>query len=114
MADAVRLRDLEPQFLKIEDPKTHRYVDRLGEADAVRFLCPKCFAANGGNVGTHGVICWRPHVPQDVTPNPGRWEMQGTGYDDLTLVAGSSSVLLTGGCAAHFYVRNGAIEMCET
>ena len=32
-------------------------VDALTEADGVWFLCPKCFAANGGAVGTHAVIC---------------------------------------------------------
>jgi hypothetical protein len=31
---------------------------------------------------------------------------------DITLVAGSSSVLLTGGCQAHFFVRGGQIEGC--
>lgn len=84
-------------------------VDALAEADGVLFLCPKCFEANGGEVGTHSVICWRPRVPPDVCPRPGRWEFHGTGLGDLTLVAGSSSVLLQAGCAAHFCVRAGAI-----
>ena len=84
-------------------------VDRIAEADGVTFLCPVCFVANGGSVGTHSVCCWRPRVPQTVKPVPGRWEFQGTGIDDLTLVAGSSSVLLQGPCGAHFFVRNGAI-----
>lgn len=76
------------------------------------FLCPKCFAANGGNVGTHSCICWRPCVPQTEDPKPGRWEFEGSGLSDLTLVAGSSSVLLQGGCDAHFFVRAGEIVMC--
>lgn len=88
----------------------HHVVATLEEADGVQFLCPKCFAANNGPVGTHSVICWRPRVPPDVLPNPGRWEFQGTGLGDLTLVAGSSSILLTAGCKAHFFVRNGGIE----
>ena len=25
---------------------------------ALGILCPKCFAENGGPVGTHSVICW--------------------------------------------------------
>ena len=86
-------------------------VDALTEADGVWFLCPKCFAANGGAVGTHAVICWFVgSVPDDVDPKPGRWTPTGTGLNDLTFVpsAGRShSVLLTGGCEAHFFVTHG-------
>ena len=91
----------------------YRVVDRIEDADGVEFLCPKCFKINGGRVGTHAVICWRPRVPADVDPKPGRWEFLGTNLDDLTLVAGSSSILLPAGedgCGAHFFVRSGAIE----
>jgi hypothetical protein len=124
----VRLRELEPQFARREirpcspgpdcsvvSPHTeHEYwvpVDAIAEADGVQFLCPKCFIANGGDVGTHSIMCWRPRVPADVDPKPGRWELDGTGLDDLTLRAGSSSILLSGpGCGAHFFIRNGSIE----
>ncbi len=86
-------------------------VDTLAEADGVWFLCPKCFAANGGSVGTHVVICWFVgKVPDDIDPKPGRWTPTGTGLHDLTFVpsAGrSNSVLLTGGCAWHGFVANG-------
>lgn len=108
----MRLRDLDAQFLKRLEPTRFRNVDSLAEADGIRFLCPKCFAAKAGPSGVHSIICWSPAVPQDTSPKPGRWEMRGTGIDDLTLVAGSSSVLLTGGCAAHFYVRDGATIDC--
>lgn len=108
----MKLRELEGQFVKITIPnREHRYVDTIAEADGVQFQCPKCWTTNGGPIGTHYVLCWRPRVPQSEPPTPGRWEMQGTGLDDLTLVAGSSSVAIVGGCAAHFFVRNGAIEM---
>ena len=86
-------------------------VDTLAEADGVWFLCPKCFAQNGGPVGTHAVICWFVgKVPDDTDPKPGRWTPTGAGLHDLTFVpsAGRShSVLLTSGCAAHFFVANG-------
>lgn len=108
----MKLADLEARFIKIEDERTHRYVDTLPEADGVMFLCPTCFAANGGSVGTHSMICWRPRVGQEHSPRPGRWEFEGSGLADLTLVAGSSSVLLNGGCNAHFFVRSGAIVQC--
>lgn len=108
----MRLIDLEPMFLRREAANQFREVATLAEADGIRFLCPKCFAANKGSVGTHSIICWSLSVPQDTRPTPGRWALQGTGFEDLTLVAGSSSVALTGGCAAHFFVRSGQIIDC--
>jgi hypothetical protein len=109
----VRLADLEPQFLRVEEAgRVLRHVDTLAEAEGIMFLCPVCFAKNAGRVGTHAVICWRPSVPQYVLPGPGRWEFEGTGYEDLTLRAGSSSVLLNGGCKAHFFVTDGQIRLC--
>lgn len=75
------------------------------------FLCPLCFTRNSGPIGTHIVICWQPDkVPADATPGPGRWKFQGTSLDDLTLIANSSSILLTSGCEWHGYVRNGNVE----
>jgi hypothetical protein len=106
----MKLSDLEPRFLQIVDERHNQFVERIEQADGVMFLCPKCF--NGSPVGVHYVICWRPHVGQEHPPTPGRWEFRGTGMENLSLVAGSSSVLLTAGCRAHFYVRQGEIEMC--
>jgi hypothetical protein len=108
----VNLRDLNARFLKRDDSHHFHFVETLNEANGVEFLCPKCFKANGGASGTHLVICWSPSVPQDTSPTPGRWEMHGSGIGDLTLVAGSSSVLLKGGCCAHFFVRGGEIIDC--
>jgi hypothetical protein len=88
----------------------HADVATLAEADGVFFLCPKCFAANNGPVGTHGVICWfEGKVPDDAVPGPGRWNPIGTSLDDLTFVPGkkSHSVALIGGCAWHGFVASG-------
>jgi hypothetical protein len=96
---------------EVEGPREYYVtVDTIDEADGVIFLCPKCFQDNGGSAGTHSVLCWRPRVPDGVFPMPGRWEFQGTGLADLSLVAGSSSVLLTDGCKAHFFVEGGGIR----
>jgi len=108
----MKLTELEPVFIRSVDTMTQEEVDTLQEADGIRFLCPKCLEGNKGRVGTHSVVCWRPKVPQDVQPTPGRWELQGTGMQDLTLVAGSSSVQLVGGCCAHFFVQQGEVRMC--
>jgi hypothetical protein len=111
----LRLLDLQPEWLALTSEREFRRLEAAGvdirQPDGIKFLCPKCFAANGGPKGTHAVICWRPSVPQTVPPRPGRWEFQGTGFADLSLVAGSSSVLLKGGCNAHFFVRSGQIVM---
>ena len=112
----MKLLELEPQLLKIdsyegEGARRWAHVDELAGADGVIFLCPVCYIANGGRVGTHSVICWRPRVPQSINPVPGRWEFEGASLEDLTLVAGSSSVLLMDGCRAHFFVRAGEIVL---
>lgn len=114
----LRLAQLEPRFIRHErrDGKTfHRFVESIAEAQGIIFLCPKCFAKNGGPVGTHSVICWSRSrgVPDDVSPGPGRWALQGSGFEDLTLGADppnrARSVLLTGGCAWHGFVTKGEV-----
>lgn len=104
----MKLTELEPRFLKRDDDTHWRFAEAIDEADGVQFL-PKCFAANAGPRGTHSVLCWRPRVPQTTSPKPGRWEFQGTDLSSLTLVAGSSSIALMGGCQAHFFIRNGEV-----
>lgn len=111
----MRLIDLEPQFLKIESPGLYQHVDSILGAHGIMFLCPICFAKNNGPIGTHSVICWfaKRGVPDDVHPKPGRWNPSGSGYSDLTFIGpGSTSVLLTAGCNAHFFVRGGDIVIC--
>jgi hypothetical protein len=87
-------------------------VDTLAEADGFIFVCPKCFAENGMNrKGVHSIICWNPSVPQTTSPTPGRWNMIGTGFEDLTLQAGSSSIhLMPPGCGWHGFIENGNIR----
>lgn len=109
----MRLVDLDAQFIQYEKTPTgqvrHHYVDTFAEAHGVMFLCPKCFAANQGPVGTHSVICWFVgKVPDDAFPVPGRWHPIGTSLDNLTFVGpGQASVKITGGCEWHGYVRGG-------
>jgi hypothetical protein len=105
----MRFRDLDAVLLAIETPTTYRHVDRVADADGVRFLCPKCHAANGGPVGTHSVLCWFVGVDPALDPKPGRWIPSGTTIDDFSFVGpGAESVLLTGpGCGWHGFVRAG-------
>lgn len=112
------LTELEPQFVKawVEAARPNgwargwSYVDAIELAEGLQFLCPACVGLSGG---AHSILCWSPKAPPDMVPGPGRWHLEGAGYDDLTLRGvHSDSVLLTSGCRAHFFVRNGRIEMC--
>jgi hypothetical protein len=121
MSQNLKLTDLDAQFLRYEhraDGHTyHHHVDTLAEAHGVMFLCPLCFKANGGPIGTHSVLCWSRSAgtPELAQPGPGRWQMVGTGLHDLTLNGdmagtpgqGARSVQLTGGCGWHGFVTNG-------
>lgn len=117
MMTDILLTELDPQWLKWIDD-THFRCDAVrADADGILFLCPRCFVANGRRrPGVESVICWRPHIPQTTDPVPGRWEFQGSDFTDLTLVAGSSSIALTGECVVpgvakmpgwHGFIRNG-------
>lgn len=113
----MRLTELAPEWMCYEvrsDGIYHVRVDGIGAAQGIMFLCPKCFVANGGPVGTHAVICWSRSrgVPDEASPGPGRWTLEGSSFEDLTLNGdgGSRSVLLTcGGCAWHGFVTNGEV-----
>lgn len=108
----MRLTDLEPKFVRHDDDTYSTYVDKIEEADGVQFLCPVCWKKNGGPIGTESVICWKPSVPQSKSPSGGRWNLVGTGYHDLSLVAGASSVLTKNADGSehwHGHVTNGEV-----
>lgn len=107
----LRLTELEPQFMQRNDDTHFTYVDSISEADGIIFLCPLCFENNNkSNIGVHMIICWNLSVPQTTEPTPGRWNLIGTGYKDLSLQADSSSILLTGdGCKWHGFITNGEV-----
>jgi hypothetical protein len=108
----MRLRDLEPAFLAYntvvegaEKRVFHKQVHEFNEAQGIEFLCPCCYEANKGNVGTHLVIVWfKDKVPVDAEPGPGRWTPSGNSFDNLTL---APSIQLRGGCNWHGFVQNG-------
>lgn len=117
----MRLTELDPVFVSVtfeDDHQVSRPVKTLAEAQGVRFLCPKCFAANGGAVGTHAVGCWSRSrgAPDHASPGPGRWTLDGTGVEDLTLngdpPGAARSVQLNGGCAWHGHITNGDATTC--
>lgn len=89
-----------------------RGVETLAEAQGVRFLCPACYEANGGPIGTHTVcVAFEgrgvpPALGSQGEHGPSRWSVSGHGLDDLTL---SPSIDGTrgGGCRWHGWVQNG-------
>lgn len=98
-----------PVSYELHDVKT------VAEADLLTFLCPLCFAKNGGAVGTHAVMVSFAgrNVPdaagtRDNTGKPSRWTMQsGTGLDDLVL---TPSILLSlNECRWHGFVGSNGI-----
>jgi hypothetical protein len=109
----VTLKELDARFCRITGDRSFLTGCDLTAAQGIIFLCPKCYAANSGPVGTHSVICWfrGRGVPDDLDPRPGRWTPAGTGLDDLTFVPGDPpmavSVLLAAGCGWHGFVRDG-------
>lgn len=106
--------DLSPEFAILVPGKPgHWHMKpglRVEQAQGVLFLCPRCFEKNGGEVGTHSIMCWFAGrgVPDAEFPKPGRWQVSGTGFDDLTL---TPSVNLPGkdGCQWHGFIQRGQI-----
>lgn len=94
-------------------------VASLAEADMITFLCPLCFAKNGGAEGTHSVMVSFSgrNIPdeagtRDASGKPSRWAASGTGLDDLVL---TPSILLDAsrkpedGCHWHGFVGSSGI-----
>jgi len=87
-----------------------RLGDEIEDAQGVMFLCPKCYRAKGGPVGTHSVLCWfrNRDVPDAELPGPARWTVSGTGLADLTLAP--SVHLLPPSCGWHGWIQDGEVR----
>lgn len=105
---------LNPWMANGHTIKLYQRVATLAEADGVWFLCPKCFAKNGGARGTHTVMvgfagrCPPGSYMKNLEGQDVRWQVSGTGLDDLVL---SPSIQLLchpppppGFCAWHGFV----------
>lgn len=113
----MKLTHLQPSWKRYEERDGHIYyveVDKIEDCHGIMFLCPKCFKANDGPIGTHSVICWSSSrgTPAHATPLPGRWRLVGSSFDDLTLKGETSrgrSIGLMGGCNWHGFITNGEV-----
>lgn len=69
------------------------HVDGINEAQGLQFLCPACYANNGGKAGTHSItVTFEGRGALDSQGSrsskggPSRWiVVSGEGFDDLTL-----------------------------
>ena len=114
----MRLRGLDAKFIDGCGADGSFWESRnppIGAAQGVLFLCPLCFARNGGRPGTHSILVPFANrgVPAAFEPKLPRWTASGTGIDDLTI---SPSIDLSKdgaghprpeGCLWHGFVRNG-------
>ncbi len=102
----MRLAALDPQFLRHEG---RTLVDvPFDQAQSIWFECPVC---TGGR--SHPVlVSFAAHRladdqgSQNREGKPSRWQVSGTGIDDLTL---HPSIDCTPSCPWHGWVKNGAI-----
>ena len=120
-ADNPNHRHTDGCWEEVTGPRDHMpWAQSAVDAQGVEFLCPKCFAAHAGPIGTHGVIVWfrGRGVPDDVEPGAARpvghekspkgrpaqrWDVSGTNFEDLTI---KPSIALEG-CAWHGFITNG-------
>jgi len=82
------------------------HVVTLGEAQGIRFQCPRCFSTSGHYVGVSFEGRGVPdHLgSQGRNGKPSRWTVSGTGIEDLSL---SPSIDISESCGWHGFVTNG-------
>ena len=99
----MRLSALEPHFLKnVEASSAYEYTDNIREADGLEMQCPAChWAFKGGSEPVHHIVLWEDRR---------HWQFVGTGYDDVSILAGSLAVWFTSGCKARFYCKRGKVD----
>ncbi len=101
-----RLADLEPEFLRHEGRTLPGAT--FGEAQSIWFRCPVC--RNGRShqvlVSFAGRGLAYDQGSQNREGKPSRWQVSGTGIDDLTL---HPSVDCTPSCPWHGWIKNGDV-----
>ena len=123
----MKLTELNPVFITMPVQEEHwtfqATEDGPDGAGGIRFDCPQCrlhpendpWHVNSNGERRHRLTLYVPDA-FDGDPNigPGRWSLVGDSFENLSLDGGSSSsVLCEYGCRAHFFVKDGHIEMCD-
>ena len=110
----MRLADLRPAWLVAADTTFRHDFARQRPAQVIglHHLCPKCWMTNGGETGTHGIHFLTPDAPATMRPLPGRWVLEGDDFGELTAIgATSDSILVEGGCEAHYFLKDGEVTL---
>lgn len=84
----------------------HVTVATLEEAQAVAFLCPRCFPGHEVHVTFSGRGVGPEYGCHNKAGNAVRWDVSGTGLDDLST---TPSILIEDGCGWHGYITNGEV-----
>ena len=99
------LRELEARFISYSQESADEmfkrgvsvpsyilsHVDSFSGADGISFLCPKSFAQNHGNQGTHRIQVYfvgssvPSHLGRNKNGETVRWKANGSSLDDLSL-----------------------------
>jgi len=100
----MRLAELDPEFLRHEGQTMT--TASLADAQSIWFECPVCRSGPGHHVlvSFAGRGLADDQGSQNREGKPSRWEVSGTGFDDLTL---RPSIDLTPSCPWHGFITNG-------
>ncbi len=99
-----RLADLDPEFLRHEGRTLVGVA--LDQAQSMWFECPVCPSGHHVFVSFAGRGLPDDQGSQNRDGKPSRWQVSGTGFDDLTL---HPSVDCTPACPWHGWIKNGVI-----
>lgn len=103
----MKLSVLHGEFFLARANGNYVRTDAIAQSHGVIFLCPLCFAANGGNEGTHSILIPFADrgVPAEFCPKLPRWTfVSGTSLDTLTI---TPSILIHAPCGWHGFITNG-------
>lgn len=96
---------------QVTGPREHMVpVETLAEAQGIFFQCPKWAGQKGPGSGHYVQVTFAGRGATDAqgchgkNGEPTRWQVSGTGFDDLTT---KPSILLQGGCGWHGFITNG-------
>lgn len=97
------LSELNPKLVFINPDGTFKDVETLAESQALVFECP-CDKCQANKEFPHETFILNENATQEGL----KWIMTGE-LENLTV---APSILFKYPCGAHFYIRDGEIQMC--
>jgi hypothetical protein len=105
----MKLEELEPEFLRLVSKDAWMAISDTilsSRVSGIRFRCPSCTQFET----PHYIICWRPDVSPQLSPNRGRWEFSGKFLHDLTFSGPISCEV----CKTNFFVDSGEVKVVSS